>query len=150
MSKVTREIHGSYKKVASKFDFDHFTKVGDLYDTLSSTFEKWKNIYECDSVNFFENIRIMFTFSDQEEKGLLDLIKTRNGFSQEYKDRKIALELRKDNIYPSMNLKTWDIDQDNLEIPITELLNNKEVAWKHMLPKVSFNLTSRKPLTALI
>jgi len=70
---VTAQIHLSYSRVASKFDFDHFTRVGELYETLSDTFSKWKNIYQCDSANFFENIRIMFAFSNQEERGMQEV-----------------------------------------------------------------------------
>jgi len=70
LSEVTGNIHLAYSKMASKFDFDHFTLIGDLYEELSSTFYKWRDSMEYDSQNFFENIRTMFNFSYLEESGI--------------------------------------------------------------------------------
>ena len=39
---------------------------------------------ENDASNFFDNIRIMFLFSFQESRGLIDLLDTRNSFSEDY------------------------------------------------------------------
>lgn len=67
---VTASIHKAYQKVASKFDFDDFTRVSDLYLGLNNTFVEWGKIHKSDSSNFFKNIRMMFAFSNQEEQGM--------------------------------------------------------------------------------
>jgi hypothetical protein len=67
---VTASIHKAYKKVASKFDFDDFTKVSDLYLSLNNTFIEWGEIHKTNSANYFKNIRMMFEFSSFEEKGM--------------------------------------------------------------------------------
>lgn len=67
---VTASIHKAYQKVASKFDFDDFTKVSDLYLSLNNTFVEWGNVHKSDTANFFKNIRMMFTFSNFEEQGM--------------------------------------------------------------------------------
>lgn len=72
---VTASIHKAYQKVASKFDFDDFTKVSDVYLSLNNTFVEWGKIHHSDSSNFFKNIRMMFTFSHHEEKGMESVYK---------------------------------------------------------------------------
>jgi hypothetical protein len=44
LSVVTAQIQKAYEKVASKFDFDHFTKVADLYKDLNTTFVDWGKV----------------------------------------------------------------------------------------------------------
>lgn len=39
-----------------------------------------------------------------------------------------------------MDLKKWEIDQDNLPVPKTELISNKATALKYMFPKVAGDL----------
>jgi len=67
---VTASIHKAYKKVASKFDFDDFTKVSEFYLGLNNTFIEWGEIHKRNSNNFFKNIRMMFAFSNFEEQGM--------------------------------------------------------------------------------
>lgn len=55
----------------------------------------------------------------------------------QYKEKKMTLEAKKESLYPKMDLGEWKIDQDNLEISKQELINNKSLAKKYMLPKVS-------------
>lgn len=70
LSVVTAQIHKAYEKVASKFDFDHFTKVADLYKDLNTTFVDWGKVQKSATTNWFKNIRMMFAFSSQEEAGI--------------------------------------------------------------------------------
>lgn len=70
LSITTGAIHKVYQKVASKFDFDHFTRVSELYLGLNNTFSEWKKIYKTNHDSFFKNIRMIFAVSSQEEKGL--------------------------------------------------------------------------------
>ena len=70
LSVVTLQIHKAYDKVASKFDFDHFTRVADLYKDLNSTFVDWGKVQQSNTNNWFKNIRMMFAFSSQEEAGM--------------------------------------------------------------------------------
>lgn len=72
---VTASIHKAYKKVASKFDFDDFTKVSDFYLGLNNTFIEWSEIHKNSSNNFFKNIRMMFAFSNFEEQGMEEVRK---------------------------------------------------------------------------
>lgn len=70
LGSVTASIHKAYKKVATKFDFDDFTRVSDLYLSLNNMFVDWAGIHKSNSSNFFKNIRMMFTFSNYEEQGM--------------------------------------------------------------------------------
>lgn len=67
---ITGQIRDTYTRSASKFDFDHFTKVSNLYGGLLTTFNDWGKVQRSSSVNWFENIRMMFSFSTQEAQGL--------------------------------------------------------------------------------
>ena len=60
----------------------------------------------------------------------------RNEFSVEYKEKKQQLEAKKESMHPTMDMRKWEIDQDNLPVPKVQLLNNKAVALKYMFPKV--------------
>jgi len=64
------------------------------------------------------------------------LVDLRNGFSKEYKTKTVELLARKNKIYPSMNLKTWEVDQESLPCPISEFLEDKDLAYEYMLPVV--------------
>lgn len=70
MSGVTAQIQKAYEKVASKFDFDHFTRVADLYREINTTFIEWGKVQKSATTNWFKNIRMMFAFSSQEEAGM--------------------------------------------------------------------------------
>lgn len=60
----------------------------------------------------------------------------RNGFSEEYKERKQALDVKKESTHPTMDFKKWEIDQDHLPVPKIQLINDKATALKFMFPKV--------------
>jgi hypothetical protein len=67
----------------------------------------------------------------------------RNGFSEEYKERKIELEKKKESLWKGGDLGKWKVDQKNLGVKLNQLSNDKNLAKKHMLPKVNFlNLES--------
>jgi len=70
LSKVVRGAQHVYGNLATKPGFERFSKVEALYTNIASSFEKWSNIINSDLVNFFENVRIMFSFSYQEESGI--------------------------------------------------------------------------------
>ena len=60
----------------------------------------------------------------------------RNGFSDEYKEKKINLESKKEVLYENQDFSKWDIDQDNLPVSKHHIINDKELAKKYMLTKV--------------
>lgn len=158
LSVVTAQIQKAYEKVASKFDFDHFTRVADLYKDLNTTFIDWGRVQKSTTTNWFKNIRMMFAFSSQEEAGMQSvrpltlktefvnfnkLVKLRNGFSEEYKERKIELEKKKEHLWKSGDLGKWKVDQDNLGVKLNQLSNDKKLAKKHMLPQVKISKKSQ-------
>ena len=81
LASVTGQIRDVYNKVANKFDFDHFTKVSNIYKDLNTTFNDWAKVQRSSTINWFENIRMMFSFSSQEEQGLESV---RNLLCKEY------------------------------------------------------------------
>lgn len=70
LGQICSSIHKRYKNVAEKFDFEHFTKISELYLSLNSTMTEWGNVYQKEADNYFENIRMMFDFSLSETEGL--------------------------------------------------------------------------------
>ena len=69
----------------------------------------------------------------------------RNGFSEEYKDRKIDLEKKKESLWKGGDLGKWKVDQDNLGVKLNQLSNDKSLAKKHMLPKVNSDFSIFNP-----
>lgn len=65
------------------------------------------------------------------------ILNLRNDFSIEFKEKRQVLEARKEAAYPTMDLKKWEIDQDNLPVPKTQLFSDKATALKFMFPKVT-------------
>lgn len=73
MEKLTGAIgtlKSTYAHAATKFDFDDFSDMSDIYETLYGTFNEWTDTWKNTTDNFFRNIRMLFTFSNFEEKGL--------------------------------------------------------------------------------
>jgi hypothetical protein len=70
LSVVTSDINKAYATASSKFDFDHFSKIADIYKELNSTFTEWGTVQRSSTTNWFKNIRMIFSFSSQEEEGL--------------------------------------------------------------------------------
>lgn len=70
LSVVTSEINKVYQAASSKFDFDHFSKIADIYKDLNTTFTDWGSVQRSSTTNWFQNIRMIFSFSSQEEEGL--------------------------------------------------------------------------------
>jgi hypothetical protein len=73
LQKVTARISEEYKVASLRFEQEKISQISSLYDSLSSTFGKWKEAMTSETDNFFKNIRIMFAFSAQEQQGLLDV-----------------------------------------------------------------------------
>lgn len=71
-------------------------------------------------------------------------MKLRNGFSLQYKEKKLSLESRKETLWNGKDLAKWQVDQDHLNITMTQLANDKRLAKKHMLPKVKKNFLIKK------
>jgi len=67
------------------------------------------------------------------------MVKVRNDFSLQYKEKKIGLEAKKENLWKSGDLSKWKVDQDNLKITKAQLSNDKTLAKKAMLPIVKKN-----------
>ena len=70
LSLVTSQIQKTYEKYSSNFDFDHFSKVSELYKELNSTFIDWGRVQKSSTDNWFKNIRMIFAFSSQEIQGM--------------------------------------------------------------------------------
>ena len=67
---VCARIHKKYKRIAEKFDFEHFTKISEFYLSLNNAYMKWGEVQKSETDNFFENQRMMFDFSLSEIEGL--------------------------------------------------------------------------------
>ena len=129
LSIISEEMGKAYQKAKIR-------DVSSIYEGLKDAFKSWSDVVDKDSSNFFTNIRLMFLVSRQEEAGINETIKERNQFSEEYKQKKSALISKKEKLYPSMSLKVWEINQDEIEVSIQQILQSKELAVKYMLPKV--------------
>jgi hypothetical protein len=70
LSTITSEINKVYQAASSRFDFDHFSKIADIYKDLNTTFIDWGAVQRSSTCNWFQNIRMIFSFSSQEEEGL--------------------------------------------------------------------------------
>jgi DNA repair exonuclease SbcCD ATPase subunit len=70
LSSITAQIQRAYEKYSGSFDFDHFSKVSELYRELNSTFIDWASVQRSATTNWFENIRMIFSFSGQEIQGM--------------------------------------------------------------------------------
>lgn len=70
LTEVTLELRDCYKHAATKFSFNDFEDMSEIYTSLHSTFTEWTDVCSKNNDNFFRNIRMLFTFSNYEEKGL--------------------------------------------------------------------------------
>lgn len=66
----------------------------------------------------------------------------RNGFSEEYKIKKIELEKKKESLWKGGDFGKWKVDQDKLGVKLNQLSNDKLLAKKHMIPKVKIQTFS--------
>lgn len=66
-------------------------------------------------------------------------MKVRNSFSEEYKEKKIELEKQKEALWKTGDLAKWKVDQENLNVKLNQLSNDKNLAKKHMLHQVSLS-----------
>ena len=142
LGSASAAIHKTYKSVADKFDFELLTQIETIYAEISKTFSSYSKIIQEERENFSANVENFFTFCSCEVEGLEEvasddqLLNLRNEFSLEYKEKRQLLDAKKEAIYPTMDLKKWEIDQDTLPIPKTQLIGDKATALKYMFPKV--------------
>jgi len=73
LSSLSLRLHSEYKVVAKNYELRQFSKISQLYQTLSSTFDEWRKVNESETSNFFANIRMMFTFCNHEQQGILQV-----------------------------------------------------------------------------
>lgn len=142
---ATASIHKTYKAVAEKFDFEILTRVESIYEEVSRTFSSFSRITLDEKENFTKNIENFFSYCTSEIDGMDELLNLRNEFSIEYKEKRQLLDAKKEAVYPTMDLKKWEIDQDNLPIPKTQLIGDKATALRYMFPKVEPYLTPGNP-----
>lgn len=142
LGSAAASIHKTYQSVADKFDFELLTQIESVYSELSKTFSSYSKVLFEEKENFSVNIENFFTFCTCEVEGLEEvsfgdqLLNLRNEFSIEYKEKRQLLDAKKEAMYPTMDLKKWEIDQDSLPIPKTQLIGDKATALKYMFPKV--------------
>lgn len=141
---ATAAIHNTYKSVADKFDFEVLSKIESIYSEVSRTFTSYGKITMEEKENFNTNIENFLNFCTSEIDGIDELLSLRNEFSIEYKEKRQLLEAKKEAMYPTMDLKKWEIDQDNLPVPKTQLIGDKSTALRYMFPKVSNTIYGRK------
>ena len=137
MSQSLKQLSIVSEKMGKAYKKAQVEEVSSIYDGLRDAFKSWSDVIDKDSTNFFSNIRLMFLVSRQEEAGLNVTIQERNQFSEEYKIKKSSLVSKKEKLYPTMSLKAWEIDQDQIPVSIQQILQSKELAIKYMLPKVN-------------
>lgn len=150
-------IHKCYKSVGDKFDFDSLSKIESIYSEFSKTLTSYSKIMTDERDNFSTNVENFFNFAVCEMEGidevlywLIKILNLRNDFSVEYKEKKQLLEAKKEAVYPTMDFKKWEIDQDNLPVPKGELVSNKATALKYMFPKASSSINLRTRRTSKI
>jgi len=138
---VCASIHKCFKSVGDKFDFESLSRIEAIYAELNKTFTSYSKILLDERENFAANIEHFFTFSACEIEGIDEvrlpdqILALRNEFSIEYKEKRQLLEAKKEAAHPLLDMKKWEIDQDNLPIPKTQLLADKQTALKFMFPK---------------
>lgn len=137
LGSATASLHSTYKSVADKFDFEVLSRVESIYAEISRTFSSFSKITRDEKDNFNQNIENFFNYCTCEVEGMEDLLTLRNEFSIEYKEKRQLLDAKKETVYPTMDLKKWEIDQDNLPISKTQLISDKSTALRYMFPKVS-------------
>lgn len=130
LSKCSESISKVYQRTAVS------SQMSSIYTNISSSLDKWSKIKKAESTNFFENIALMYSLSVQEEIGLQLLVTERNSYSETYKLKKLNLDTKKEKSFGSRSLKTWQVDQNAIDVPLTELFEDKELAKKYMFAKV--------------
>lgn len=136
LGSASAAIHKTYKSVADKFDFEVLSRVESIYAEVSRTFSCFGKITMEEKDSFNKNIENFFSYCTSEVEGMDELLSLRNEFSIEYKEKRQLLDAKKEAVYPTMDLKKWEIDQDNLPISKTQLINDKATALRYMFPKV--------------
>lgn len=138
---VCANIHKCFKSVGDKFDFESLSRIETIYAELHKTFTAYSKIVQDEKENFSTNVENFFAFSACEIEGIDEvgrphqLLTLRNEFSIEYKEKRQLLEAKKEAAHPLLDMKKWEVDQDSLPVPKTQLLADKQTALKYMFPK---------------
>jgi len=135
LGQVCANIHKCYKSVGDKFDFETLSKIDAIFSELSKTFTSYSKVLVEERDNFQSNIENLFSFTVCEIEGIDEILTLRNEFSIEYKEKRQVLDAKKEASFPLMDLRKWEVDQDNLTIPKTQLFQDKATAMKYMFPK---------------
>lgn len=135
LGQVCANIHKSYKSVGDKFDFESLSKIDGIFSELSKTLTSYSKVLVEERDNFQANIESLFSFTACEIDGIDEILNLRNEFSIEYKEKRQVLDAKKEASFPLMDLRKWEVDQDNLTVPKTQLFQDKATALKYMFPK---------------
>lgn len=73
---------------------------------------------------------------------MIQLVMKRNQFAEIYKEEKVKLDNRKDQLFKSQDIKKWDLDTDKLSISRVDLMSSKILCKRYMLPKETNDLVN--------
>lgn len=135
LGQVCANIHKSYKAVGDKFDFEALSKIDGIFAEFSKTLTSYSKVLVEERDNFQAHVEALFAFTACEIDGIDEILNLRNEFSIEYKEKRQVLDAKKEASFPLMDLKKWEVDQDSLTVPKTQLFQDKATALKYMFPK---------------
>lgn len=147
LAQTSKSIGDRFKFVADHNKFEDFNKISDIYSSLFDTFIQQSKVLQDESRSFSHDIQHMFDFSLKELEGFeevdhskIQLILKRDLFSSVYKEEKALLTEKKQEAYPSKDLKKWEVDQEKLTIPKLELISDKRLAMRYMFTNDTLDL----------
>ncbi len=109
-------------------------KKSDLFKNLNNIMNNWSDIMRNQSEFIEINLREQFKFINKQQKEMSYLIKTMNQKKFSFIKYENKLIQKKEELFKKGDVNKWGLKKDDLKNK-ENFINNKELAFKKMLPK---------------
>ena len=109
-------------------------KKSDLFKNLNNIMNNWSDIMRNQSEFIEINLREQFKFINKQQKEMSHLIKKMNQKKYIFIKYENKLVQKKEDLFKKGDVNKWGLKKDDLKNK-ENFINNKELAFKKMLPK---------------
>jgi hypothetical protein len=134
MGEVLASLFNTSLKYNNSVGVDKNELLTDMYITLNNTVVKWANNISVQIRLLHEHFVQFFKFAFHEISSFKDILRVRNLVCSEYFKTRGSLDARKEKLFVTGDLPHWGLPV-NMDIDKSQLIANKELAQRLMLPK---------------
>ena len=139
VGELMKKDAGIFIELAKLHESIKSTELADLFNKLKIIYEFSGKIYRKQALLFNEKVNKFINYYIEEVDSITEVNSIVDDVRKAFNTKEEDVNEEKEHLFSEGKTLTWNLPKEIFEkVPITELINNKEVAFSYMLPDVSF------------